>query len=173
MAEENEKETSENESGGSKLKLIIIAVVALGILGGGGFAGWTMFLKDKEEKPPELATTDAAQTAGAGAQDPNVFGQIFEMETFVVNLSDGGGKRYLKTKIALEYIANEHIQAELSGRLPQLRDTILLVLSSKNMEEVQALDGKIAIRGELIMRLNQLIKQGRIRNLYFTEFVIQ
>ena len=57
--------------------------------------------------------------------------------------------------------------------MPQLRDGILLLLSSKSMEEIQGIEGKIALRSELVMRVNQILKQGKVRNLYFTEFVIQ
>jgi flagellar FliL protein len=100
------------------------------------------------------------------------FGQIFDLDTFVVNLGDQGGKRYLKTKIALEY-ASEAVGKEMTTRLPQLRDMILLLLSSKTLDQIQDIDGKIALRNELMARINQTLQQGHIKNLYFTEFVIQ
>lgn len=111
---------------------------------------------------------DGSQTASAPAD----FGQIFDLETFVVNLGDQGGKRYLKTKIALEY-GSEALGKEMITRLPQLRDMILLLLSSKTLDQIQDIDGKIALRNELMSRINQTLQQGRIKNLYFTEFVIQ
>lgn len=111
---------------------------------------------------------DGSQTA-AQATD---FGQIFDLETFVVNLGDQGGKRYLKTKIALEF-SEEAVGKEMTTRLPQLRDMILLLLSSKTLDQIQDIDGKIALRNELVSRINQTLQQGRIQNLYFTEFVIQ
>ncbi len=100
------------------------------------------------------------------------FGQIFDLDTFVVNLGDQGGKRYLKTKIALEY-GSEAVGREMTTRLPQLRDMILLLLSSKTLDQIQDIDGKIALRNELMARINQTLQQGHIKNLYFTEFVIQ
>jgi flagellar FliL protein len=100
------------------------------------------------------------------------FGQIFDLDTFVVNLGDQGGKRYLKTKIALEY-GSEAVGKEMTTRLPQLRDMILLLLSSKTLDQIQDIDGKIALRNELMARINQTLQQGHIKNLYFTEFVIQ
>ena len=50
---------------------------------------------------------------------------------------------------------------------------ILLLLSSKSLDEIQTVEGKIALRQELIQRINQILTTGKIRNLYFTEFVIQ
>ena len=83
-----------------------------------------------------------------------------------------GGKRYLKTKIDIEYTRAE-LAEELKQRLPQLRDVILLLLSNKSLDEIQGVEGKIALRRELILRINQVLQGGKIRNLYFTQFVIQ
>ena len=97
---------------------------------------------------------------------------MFQLQPFVVNLSDPGGKRYLKSIIELEF-TEDAIQNELDARLPQLRDVILLHLSSKTIEDVQSVDGKIELKNSLITRINQVLKTGKIVNLYFTQFVIQ
>ncbi len=160
------EESEEGSSGKPMLKWIIIAVIVLLIVGG-GIVGWMMIqkgTKDKADRPtpaPEVKFDQASS-----------FGNILPLEPFVVNLADPGGKRYLKTKIELELAAGT-LQDELSTRMPQLRDTILLQLSSKTMEDIQNIDGKIALRNELIMRINQILTKGKIRNLYFTEFVVQ
>lgn len=104
-------------------------------------------------------------------QNP-AFGEIFTLDSFVVNLNDPGGKRYLKIKIELEFFQTG-FQEELMLRLPQIRDAILLILSSKSFEDIQGIDGKIALRNELIVRINKLLKSQKIKNLYFTEFVVQ
>jgi len=90
----------------------------------------------------------------------------------VVNLNDPGGKRYLKITIELEY-TSEEVGAELAQRVPQLRDLIILQLSSKSLDDIQSVDGKIALRRELVQRINQILTSGKIRNLFWTQFVIQ
>jgi flagellar FliL protein len=117
-------------------------------------------------------TESTVQSAGAQTEKGLEFGHIFSMDPFVVNLSDPRGKRYLKTKIELEY-TQQGVETELKARLPQLRDMILILLSSKRLEEIQDIEDKIALRNDLIMRINQILKRGAVRNLYFTEFVIQ
>jgi flagellar protein FliL len=145
------------------LKLIVI-IGAVILLAGGGAAGW--LLLGGAKKP-------AGHVAGNGKAASEVPGDlIYEMEIFVVNLNDPGGKRYLKTKISLEYTGAE-LTDELKLRQPQLRDVVLLLLSSKTLEEIQGTEGKIILRRELILRINQALQKGKIRNLYFTEFVIQ
>jgi len=97
---------------------------------------------------------------------------MFNMDPFVVNLNETGGKRYLKSKIEIEFVG-EAVRKELTDRLPQLRDVILLHLSSKTLDEIRNVDGKIELKSALIKRINEVLKQGKIRNLYFTQFVIQ
>jgi flagellar FliL protein len=103
--------------------------------------------------------------------DPN-YSTTFPLDRFIVNLSDPKAKRYLKAKIALE-ITKEVYKTELTARLPQLRDTILLHLSSKNMNDIGTVKGKTRLRRELVAKINRVLKTGKIRNIYFTQFVIQ
>jgi flagellar protein FliL len=158
VAEENEVEKKK-----SPLKLIIILTAVL-LLAGGGILGWLMLGGAKN--PARLAAGNNNIAPETSAES------IYGMEIFVVNLNDPGGKRYLKTKIHLEYTGTE-LADELKLRQPQLRDMILLLLSSKTIEEIQSTEGKITLRRELILRINQALQKGKIRNLYFTEFVIQ
>lgn len=160
MADEN----SAGEEKKSPMTLIIILVVVVLLLGGGGVVGWMMLSGDEDLAALEAGGDDGSRE---GTEALN-----FPLETFVVNLNDPGGKRYLKTKIELEY-TNERLADEFNARLPQLRDVILLLLSSKTLAEIQGIEGKIALRRELIMRINQLLNRGKVRNLYFTQFVIQ
>lgn len=165
MADENE-ETTEKEKKGSALRFVIIGVLVL-VLAVVGFLAWQI-LGSSDSEP-----TDAAEVSEKDvAAEEDSMSQTYALETFVVNLNDPGGKRYLKTNIELEYIS-EDVGVELARRLPQLRDLILLQLSSKGLDDIQSVDGKIALRRELIQRINQTLTSGKIRNLYFTEFVIQ
>ncbi|MBW1697453.1 MAG: flagellar basal body-associated FliL family protein [Deltaproteobacteria bacterium] len=173
MAEEIENlerdESQEQKERKFPLKLILI-VVAVVVLAGGGFVGWTMIQKESAEEVGPLEA--APQPKAAEAPEESEVGMMFQMDPFVVNLSDPGGKRYLKAKIELEF-TYEPVRKELTARLPQLRDSILLHLSSKTMEEIQSVDGKIELRNALIKRINQVLKTGKIKNLFFTQFVIQ
>ena len=99
-------------------------------------------------------------------------GIIFPMDTFIVNLADEGGKRYLRITMDLE-LTEGTVVDDLKKRLPQMRDSILMVLPSKHFEEIRTVEGKIKLRNEIIAKLNGLFSQQSISNIYFTEFVIQ
>ena len=100
------------------------------------------------------------------------FSTTYPLNRFVVNLKDPKVKRYLKAKLALE-ITKEDYKTELAARLPQLRDTILLHMSSKQVGDVETVKGKTKLKKELVAKINRVLKNSEIRNLYFTQFVIQ
>ena len=163
---EKEVEAEEQPAGKFPLKWIIIGAVVL-VLAGGGYVGWTML-------NPLLEQTgaDGSQATDTEAVKEIEVGAMFDMDPFVVNLNEAGGKRYLKSKIEIEFVG-DNVRVELANRLPQLRDVILLHLSSKTLDEIRSVDGKVELKNALIKRINQVMKQGKIRNLYFTQFVIQ
>ena len=115
MSEEKEgKGAVPEKKGGGMMKFIIMGVAALVLAGGGFFASQLLFSPKaadtalEEEAPKPEAAHGAAQGGeqggahGEGAAAPEK--KTFTLETFVVNLSDPGGKRYLKTNIELEYL---------------------------------------------------------------------
>jgi flagellar FliL protein len=140
----------------SLLKLIIL-VVLLAALGGGGFFAYLKFFKGAghEEKLPEV--------------EQNV---SQEMGTFLVNLADPGGKRYLKVTMQFE-LTGAKVGAELAKRNIEVRDMIIMLLSSKEYEEIGSASGKMTLKKELITRLNKMMHDGQVKEIYFTEFLIQ
>ncbi len=168
MDEDIEKEVEEEAQPAGKfpLKWIIIGVVVL-VLAGGGYVGWTML-----NPQPDQTGADGGQAPDTEAVKEIEVGAMFDMDPFVVNLNEAGGKRYLKSKVEIEYVG-DNVRLELTNRLPQLRDVVLLHLSSKSLDEIRSVDGKIELKNALIKQINQVLKQGKIRNLYFTQFVIQ
>jgi flagellar FliL protein len=65
------------------------------------------------------------------------------------------------------------VNEEYEKRLPQLRDTILTVLSSKTYGEIADSEGKKKLREEIILKLNRLLRGFQVKTVYFTEFMIQ
>lgn len=163
MADEDRKEKEKVEEAppkkGSSIKWIIIAVVVLLILGGGGLIGWKTFL-------------NPAQKDVAGEGKGVEIGPTFPLDTFIVNLAGTSGERYLKVTMELE-LKEKNLASELERRKPQLKDTILLLLSSKTFEDIDTFRGKTKIRNEITARLNSFLAPGSIKKVYFTEFVVQ
>jgi flagellar FliL protein len=157
------------ESKGSAKNWIIIGVVIL-VLTGGGYVTWD-FLSAERFLGRDNPQIGEIEYSTAEAKDKK-FGIIYKMEPFIVNLLDRDGKRYLKTTIGFE-IENRDIKNELTQHTPQLRDAILLLLTSKSFEDISKPEGKLLLKNELIARINQILPGAGVRTLYFTEFIVQ
>ena len=162
----------------NKVLIIIMAVFVfmIGLMGAGFFILWKQMNnavaqvqqqgseeKQDEEKPVEEEVT---------------MGPIYKLETMIVNLADQGGKRYLRITMELELKPAEEVEAsevieELEKRMPQIRDTVLMILPTKQYADIANTPGKIALRDEIMAKLNTFLKKGQISTIYFTEFVVQ
>lgn len=157
---------------GGKLKLIILLVLVLAVLGGGGFAAWKFYLQPKMGGEATAEAPAEGEGQKAAAEAPASGGQLVTLDSFVVNLSDPMGRRYLKTTMDVE-VADSAAAAELTAAMPKVKDTLLLLLSSKSFEEISSMDRKIELKNQIVERLNLIIGKGKVRNVYFTEFVVQ
>lgn len=99
-------------------------------------------------------------------------GPLFSLETFIVNLADQERSRYLRVTMDLE-LAKSTDAAMINDRLSQVRDSILMILPSRQFGEIASMEGKIALRDEIIARLNSLLNKKVVTNIFFTEFVVQ
>ena len=175
------EEEEEGEGGGKKKgkkKLLIILILALVVLGGGGFAAYK-FLFSSPEKPAVAEGTEGGPVvegqegkAGGEAAPEEAKAQVYPLDPFIVNLADPVGNRYLKIKLALQ-LDSAMLLTEVETKIPQIRDGVLILLSSKSLSEINTTEGKLKLRSELLHRVNQVLKKGRVTTLYFTEFVVQ
>jgi flagellar FliL protein len=98
---------------------------------------------------------------------------MMPLEPFVVNLVDPAGKRFLKLTLAVD-IKEEKTKKEIESRLPQIRDAILLLLTSKGYNDIAQVAGKLRLRNDILRIINQALgASGQVHAVYFTEFVIQ
>ena len=153
----------------NKILLLLIGflmVLMLG-LGGGLFLMW-----NKLSSINVQANANAAGQPGQEAILEEPLGTIYALDTFIVNLADTGGNRYLRITMDLE-LGIPELESELDKRLPQVRDSILMILPSKRFEDISPVAGKIALRDEILKTLNGFLAKGEITNIYFKEFVVQ
>jgi flagellar FliL protein len=112
----------------------------------------------------------AENTQNAASAEP---GPMVSYPPFTVNLADPGGNRYLRTTIALELSKEKEFPAEVTAKEPKIKDIILSILSSKKFDEVNTAQGKVALKQEILRRLNTVMTGGRVMDIYITEFVVQ
>ena len=89
-----------------------------------------------------------------------------------MNLADTPETRYLKLTVKLE-LENDSVKEEVTKRTPQVRDAILILLTSKDSVTVRSTQGKFQLRDELTSRVNAVLPKAGVRSAYFTDFVVQ
>ena len=152
-----------------KMLMIVVgvAVLVLGLMGGMFFMLW-----HKMSNMSAGAQGQANHAPSHKEEKKEGVGPVFPLETFIVNLADRDKDRYLRVTIQLE-MDKPTLKEEMEKRLAQIRDRILMTIPAKTYAAVNTVEGKLALRDELLVRINELMQGGKISNLYFTEFVVQ
>ena len=164
----DEEIVQEGGKKGGMLKWIIIAVVLI-LLGVGGYFGYTMFFAAPSE---EAATEQAAEEGGEQPPAEALEGQLMPLPVFLVNLADPLGRRYLKLGLEVE-VRDPDAAANLTKYQAKIKDTLLLLLSSKTYDGLSTMKDKVELKQEIADRLNQILGDGAILRVYITEMVIQ
>jgi flagellar FliL protein len=146
------------------LVIAVMLVVTIG-LAAGFFMMWSKLSEINTQAPP-------ADNMDSNQSQMAQLGPLFPLETFIVNLADEDRNRYLRITMDLELAAPTDTE-KLNERLPQVRDRILMILPSKRFDEIAGVEGKTALRDEIINKLNSLFPRTVINNIFFTEFVVQ
>lgn len=101
----------------------------------------------------------------------DVLGKLIPMETFLVNLSGSHGNKLVKIEMELE-VDGPKVEEEIEKRKPQLRDIIIILLSSKTYDQVSTREGKETLRDEVRDNVNSFLVKGKIKKVYFTDFIV-
>ena len=88
----------------------------------------------------------------------------------VVNILSNKGYRILKLSMQIQ--CEDNGSAERLTK-PDVKQAVLLLLSTRVGEELLANTGKMILRKDLLATLSEYAGQGKVKNLYFTEFVLQ
>jgi flagellar FliL protein len=172
MADEDKKKeegTEDKPAKKSSLRWILVTGAAV-LLGIGGYAGWSLFGPGSSREAVPVSSGTPAQAAKK--TEPSKI--ICPLDSFVVNLVDKSNiaKRYLKVTMALE-VGDEEAKAKVEKYKTQLRDAIILLLSSQAFQDISSMEGKLALKQEIMNRVNLVLGPGAVSRIYFTEFVVQ
>lgn len=177
----------------SKLILFIgIGVLLLALAGGGAF----YMMSKKKAAEAEADGEDGhgpAKTAHAKGKSgtPPTF---VPMEPFTVNLMPENGEQYLQVVATLK-LEDAHVADDLKVYMPELRHRVLMLLSGKKASELQGVDGREALAGEIMTAANDVLgfgskpqvkgakepdgrakkdtAEGPVVSVLFTSFIIQ
>jgi flagellar FliL protein len=166
-------------------KLLLIALPLVLVIGGGAgayFAGLPPFGAKKDDAEHAEANAEKAAESSAAEHGKPVVkgaaktvkggGALRPLDPFIANLADEGGNRYLKATMQIEF-SGPTVPESFDAHLPQIRDLILTLLSSRTFDQIRTPDGKQNLREDVIERINHALEQDAAKAVYFTEFIVQ
>jgi flagellar FliL protein len=167
-------EVISSPSGGSGQKPVLwmaLAVVNMLVVGLVGFMLYKGRQKDAAEPKIEHVITGEAQAQATEATEEKAFvGKVVPLETFIVNLAGSKGRKVAKVNMEME-LKGDGVSEEIEKRKAQIRDYIIIILSSKTYEEISTKEGKNNLRNEIKDTINSYLTKGKITNVFFTEFI--
>ncbi|MEW6676552.1 MAG: flagellar basal body-associated FliL family protein [Pseudomonadota bacterium] len=180
MAKEEAPTEGEAPKKKGKLLIIILALVGVVVLAGGGLAAWLlMSAPDKSKKAKaEDGGEEGHGDAEAGEEEEEGHDEhppVYEkLDQFTVNLADQ--ETYLQTEIQL-LVASPEVQAKIKERMPEVRDAMIRLLSSKMPEDLSMPDGKTKLADEVQKEINDVLgikkKSQGVKKVLFGAFIIQ
>ena len=168
-------EIVEKKPKGNMVLIIVVALLVLLLVGGGAAA---FFLLGGEDEPAPVTQTTQSdmksdkKKSSKKSTDGLAIGPMYPMAQFVVNLLSESGNRFLKVAVDLE-LSDAKLQPEMDQKKSLVRDIIIRTFSSKTLEEISTLKGKDKLKEEVLNKINENLSDGYIKNIYFTDFVVQ
>lgn len=167
MFENNEHNGSRKVRSGSYRTIVFLTLVIL-ILGVIAYLGAQFWLA--QPRPMNAPRAEGAVSARSGQQKD--MGPTVDLSEFLVNIISEDNSHYLRASMTIE-LSSAAAQEELIRRMPQVRDAILLLISNKTFEELYDLQGKMQLKAEIRLAVDELISTGEVTSVYLTDFIVQ
>jgi flagellar FliL protein len=114
----------------------------------------------------------SAGTKSAGGNGGSAVPALVPLAPFLVNLTGDQGQRYLRLVAQVE-VRGELSKDELEKHLPEVRNRLIFLLSSKTFADIGSTQGKYDLQAEITKNINETLDGPFIKKTYFTEFIVQ
>lgn len=148
-------------------KYIFIAAGALAFIIMALFLTWFLLSGDK-------TTTEQGAVTDTLKEEPSLPEVIlFTFEPFFIPLKDSSKEKdFLKFKMSAE-LGSPELKREMNLKLPTLRNSIVETVMRKSKKNIKDQKGRERLKNEIKEQLNFSLKSGEIKEIYFSQFMIQ
>lgn len=107
---------------------------------------------------------------GKGKEGEKIENGVLNYGPVVVNVLSNKGYKILKLSMQIQ--CEDNAAAERLTK-PDAKQAVLLLLSTRVGEELLPNSGKMILRKDLMAAMSEFTGPGKIKSIYFTEFVLQ
>jgi flagellar FliL protein len=161
-------------AGGGKKKMFAIVGALVVVLGlGGAGAAWFMMHNGGGEEVAEAPKKEHGSKKKKKAEAP---AEYLAVEPFTVNLQPETGDQYLQVAFTLQVDGPEQAEV-IKANMAKVRSRVLLLLSGKKASEINTVEGKQQLAGEILAVVKEPFDQHgdeqEVSDVLFTSFIIQ
>jgi flagellar FliL protein len=168
MAEEKKEENKKSLNLGLILKIAFV-VVNLAVTGGGVYLVYASTLGWKS---PSI-TEETLLSEMSSLSDAELAPYIYTMDKFNVNLG-GEPKRTIRIEVNLEMLAKDGFEEVMNTESrARARDRIVRLLNDKSFTELESIQGKLFLKDQITHEVNSVLKAGIVKEIFFSDFVVQ
>ncbi len=129
--------------------------------------------KGKEKEGKEAKEGKEGEAKSGEKKKFGDYGKMVTLEQFTINLSTPGSvnSKFVRVSISLEVLTDE-IEAEITAKMPQIRNTIIDLFNSKRPSDLAGAEGRESLKEEIKNAINSFLVSGKVKGVYFTSFAL-
>lgn len=177
MAEDkkNKAEGAAAEPKKKDMKLIIYALLGVINIAIGGGATFFIYKSTMGFDKPSITEEklDQASLDVINKLAEETGGFIYTMDKFTVNLS-GNPKRTIRIEVNLDMLGKDGFEEVIDpDRRAIAKDKVLRILNQKTFADLETIQGKLQLKNAIALEVNSILNKGTVKDVYFTDFVVQ
>jgi flagellar protein FliL len=176
-------ETKENTETKKSPKILIIIIASLVLLIGAGAGGYFYLNssakndQEKEDGKEKKAAEEHKKESEAESEEHPIPDVLYELPSpLIVDFPAGSSAKVIKLSISI-LIKGEEGVAVLKKNDPMLRNNLLMAISAIGAEKARTTEGKQELRALMLSEIGKVMEKmaakNSVKDLYFTEFVMQ
>ncbi|MFS4460854.1 flagellar basal body-associated FliL family protein [Bdellovibrio sp. HCB2-146] len=169
MAEKQEQQAAQKPKNTGAILQAVFAVLNLAVMGVGAYLvyastiGWHSPKITEEQAQEELASTSSEEAGPL----------VYTMDKFTVNLG-GEPKRTIRLEVNLQMLGKNGFEEVMEPEnRAKARDKIVRLLNDKSFTELETIQGKLFLKDKIAMEVNSLLHRGIVKDVFFSDFVVQ
>jgi flagellar protein FliL len=173
MAEKKEQTQGEKKSGQLPIQKILTGLFVLLNLGISGFGIYLVYASTVGWKAPSITEESIKIDPSFLFNEEMAVPYVYTLDKFTVNLG-GEPRRTVRLEVNLHMLGRDAFEeVMLIENRARVRDRIVRLLNEKNFSEIESIQGKLFLKDKIAMEVNSILDRGVVKDVYFTDFVVQ
>lgn len=173
MAEEKKDAKPKKPLNKTLIMHSVFALVNLGVMGYFTMLAYKATIGYKPPSITELQLEKQKQMEEEAKKLSALGPLVYTMDKFTVNLA-GEPRRTIRLEVNLEMLGKEGFEEIIDpDNRAKARDRIVRILNDKSFAELETIQGKLYLKDRIAGEVNGILDKGIVKDVFFTDFVVQ